>query len=116
MRIDYSAPSILFKLNLWWWEGWQGCPDKFYQVVTVIYIADIEVVFGSGIRRAEVNLFENCSAGFRYFNVEVAITDKSKDDTVTVDAVVSHHLSDSNISGTGALIYNILNKVCVAGH
>lgn len=50
-------------------------------------------------------------AMFRNLDQEIVVTDKTEYDAVTIYAIVSHHLPDGYLAGTGTLVDNILNKV-----
>ena len=90
--------------------------DQSDQVIPVIHIADVEIVFGAVIRRAKDDFFQQSLPGFRYLEIEVIVADQAEQDTIAIDALVSHHLLDSDFSSTSALVLDVLYKVRIASH
>ena len=90
--------------------------DDVLQVIPVIDIADIEIVFGAFIGLPELDFFEDGFAGFRHLDIEIIVADETEQDSVAVDAIVPHHLSDRDVTGARALVDNELYKICVASH
>ena len=64
----------------------------------------------------EHDLLQHGFSGFRNLDIQVVVADKAENGTIAVDAVVAHHFSNGYLTGAGALIYNELNKIRIAGH
>ena len=85
--------------------------DQCGKGVTVVYIGDVEIVFGSVVWRPKDDFLQKGPAGLRYLDIQVIVADQAEQDTIAVNALVSHHLFRGNISGAGALVYDVLNEV-----
>jgi hypothetical protein len=90
--------------------------DDVLQVIPVIDIADIEIVFGAFIGLPELDFLEDGFAGFGHLDIEIIVADEPEQDSVAVDAIVPHHLSDRDVTGARALVDNELYKIRVASH
>ena len=94
----------------------QGGLDNVLQVIPVIDIADIKIVLGALIRLPELDFFEDGFPGLCHLDIEIIVADETEQDSVAVDALVPHHLSDRDVTGARALVDNELYKICVASH
>ena len=88
-----------------------GLTDKRGEIVTVIHICDIEIVFGSIIGLPHLYGPQQLPTRFRRLHKETIIADKSEDFTVTIDAVVTEHLTRRNLTCPTTLVGDVLNKI-----
>ena len=68
------------------------------------------------IRGSEDDFFQQCPARLRHLDIEIVVADEPEQDAVAIDAPVPHHFLHGNLTGSGALVRNILNKICTTSH
>ena len=70
----------------------------------------------SGRRRLQDGFLQDKPAWLRHLHEEVVVADEAEENAVAVDAIVSHHFLHGYLTGTGALVDDVLDEVLTASH
>ena len=90
--------------------------DKRGEILPVVHFFDTEIGFGTLVGRAPNLCFQHFATGFGGFNIESVVADESEDFAVAVDGVVAKHFADGDLSSSGTLVGNVLDKIGIACH
>ena len=101
---------------LWLRQGIASLAYEGRDIVSVIYVGDVEIVLRTLVGWTEFFFPKQGASRLGGLHVEAVVTNKSEYFSVAVDAIVAEHLPGHDIAGSAALVGDVLYKVCVACH
>ena len=101
---------------LWLRQGLASLAYEGRDIVSVIYVGDVEIVLRTLVGRTEFFFTKHQASRLGGLHIKVVVTNKSEYFSVAVDAVVAEHLPGHDVAGSAALVGDVLYKIYVACH